>query len=359
MLLAGCGGARGFGEGWLENAGATSNSTSWAEATIKQADEAFAKRADKEQCKKAAHLYAEVGKLFPKAPYLGTAAFLRSECGLGADEGVASTDSAGSAKVESLIKQADEAWAKRIEKEECQKAAERYAEAGKLDPRSYYALSMASRAYYVLADYYLTGDENKKARMETYNKGVEVGEKAMATDPEFTKHVRAGEKTEEAAQVLKKDHIDGLYWTASNLGKWSVDAGFVTLLSNKNRIKSLIERVAALDETYFYAASHRYLGTLYAKAPSFAGGDMVKSLEHYKKSLEIAPNYFGTRVLKAEFYCTKLQKAEDKGKECFKEDLEYVINTPVDIVPELTPENTLEKRKAEALLKQISEKFAY
>lgn len=260
------------------------------------------------------------------------------------------------AEVEKILLEADEAWLQRVDPAMAEKAATLYMKAADMDPNNYNALAMATHAIYVWADYHI---EDKELKMEIYDKGVSYGEKALATDPKFKEMILSGAKVEEAAGSVDKSHMDALYWTASNLGKWAVAKGFVTTLANKNKIKSLIERVAAIDDTYFYGAAHRYLGSYYAKAPSFAGGDLNKSKEHFDRGIAIAPNYLGTHVLKAEFYCTRLQTQEEGGKECFQEALQYVLDTPADVVPDLIPENTLEKRKAEALMPQVAELFAY
>lgn len=262
------------------------------------------------------------------------------------------------AEIEKILLEADEAWIKRVDRAEAEKAMALYTKAADMDSNNYNALTMATRSIYFLADYHM-GDDEKELKMETYDKGVTYGEKALATDPKFKEMVLSGSKVEEAAGSVDKSRIDALYWTATNLGKWAVNKGFVTTLANKNKIKSLIERVAAIDDTYFYGAAHRYLGSYYAKAPSFAGGDLNKSKEHFDRSLAIEPNYLGTHALKAEFYCTRLQTKEEGGKECFQQALQYVLDTPGDVIPEITSENTLEKKKAERLLAKIGELFAY
>jgi hypothetical protein len=113
-----------------------------------------------------------------------------------------------------------------------------------------------------------------------------------------------------------------------------------------------MERVLALDESYFYGAPHRALGAVFAKAPSFAGGDMGKAKAHFDDALKIAPDYVGTRVLWAEFYATK---AEDKDG--YKRELEKVIATPDDVMADLVAETQVAKKQAARLLAQIEEKF--
>jgi hypothetical protein len=107
-----------------------------------------------------------------------------------------------------------------------------------------------------------------------------------------------------------------------------------------------------LDETYFHGGPHRWFGSYYAKLPSIAGRDLEKSGEHFEKALEIAPNYFGTRILRSEYYATNSQ-----DKELFRSDLEFVLNTPSDVIPELVPEQEVEKKKATEMLEEIDDRF--
>ena len=106
-----------------------------------------------------------------------------------------------------------------------------------------------------------------------------------------------------------------------------------------------------LEEHFFYSAAHRYLGVIYAKAPAIAGGDMKRAKVHFDASLANAPNYLATTVLWAEFYAVK---AEDKAG--YKAKLEWVKQAD-DVVPEITAENKVEKKKAQRLLSMIEEKF--
>jgi Tfp pilus assembly protein PilF len=87
-------------------------------------------------------------------------------------------------------------------------------------------------------------------------------------------------------------------------------------------------------------------------APSFAGGDLNKSKQQFEKSLKMAPEYQGTKVLMADVYFTK------KGdKASFEKVLKEVLASKDDNHPEIGPENALEKKKAEKLLKNMDELF--
>ncbi len=251
-----------------------------------------------------------------------------------------------------LIAKADARWENRLDRTELEKALTLYTEAAQRDPENLKLLTYLSRAYYFYADSHLQADEEREAQLEAYNQGAQWGEKALALNLEFKKLVESGTKPEDAFFVLDKPYIGALYWSASNLGKWAKKKGIIAALSLRARGIKGMERCLELDETYFYGAPHRWLGAYYSIIPAFAGQDLKKSQEHFERSLEIAPNYFATRILRAENYSPK---AEDRA--LFKSDLRFVLETDPSVLPDIVPEQTVEQRKAEKLLADIDDLF--
>tara|TARA_Y100001934_G_C12342083_1_gene770732 strand:- start:614 stop:1492 length:879 start_codon:yes stop_codon:yes gene_type:complete len=260
-------------------------------------------------------------------------------------EGSAKMAEGGEGNVEELATQAEEAWSKRADKAELEKAIGLWEQIVAIDP-NFSAYTSLTRAYYLLGDGYIRFEDNNELLIATFEKGVEAGEKAMlASSNDFESRVKAGEKVEHAVESIPSDGIPAMYWYAANVGKFAVAKGFTTVLFYKDRIVAIMQRVLDLDENYFYAAPHRYFGAFYAKAPAFAGGDMAKSKEHFDKAVALAPTYFGTKVLYAEYYGVK---AEDE--ELFDKMLNEVTEGDPNVIPELSVEQALEQKKAQALL---------
>ena len=250
-----------------------------------------------------------------------------------------------------LVEEGDAAWAERTDPAKIREAIAKWSEAVDLDPTDWETMVKLTRAHYFLADGYLRDDE--EAYLKTMDEGVRWGERAMMTvSPGFKKKMQAGAKIPEAVQEVGKEGVGALYWYASNLGKWAKKKGFTVVLGQKDNIKAIMERALELDPTYFYGGPDRYFGAYYAIAPAFAGGDLDKSLAHYQKSLEIAPNYAGTYVLMAENLAYKKQ-----DRKMFEENLKKVLEMPDDVIPELVAETRVEKGKAKELLAQIDELF--
>lgn len=240
-------------------------------------------------------------------------------------------------------------WKARVNQENLEQSLATFEKIHAAKPADLETLIYLTRGYYFLADSHIDNMDKKKS---TYEKAASFGEKAMATNEAFKSSIKSGKSIEESLGTLTASEVPAIYWTAASLGKWAKATGIAAALKYKTRIKAMIERVEKLDPNYFYGATSRYWGGFFAVAPSFAGGDMKKSREQFEKSLKIAPEYQGTKVLMADVYWTK---QGDKAQ--FKRYLEEVLNSKFDTHPELGPENTLEKKKAEKLLSNIDELF--
>lgn len=245
----------------------------------------------------------------------------------------------------------DAMWENRGDQAQLEAALAAWESALASNPNDVELLVKLARGSYLLSDGYFRDD--KDAYLATFEKGVDFAERALtASSPEFEKRVRSGETVIEAIDAVDAVGVPALYWYSSNLGKWAKAKGFTTLLGNKDTIKAIMERCLALDETYFYGGPHRYFGAYYAVAPSFAGGDLNKSKEHFEQSLEAAPDAVSTKVLMAENYAVKSQ-----NKELFVKLLEEVLAVDDNLIPELEPETKIEKEKARELLAEIDDKF--
>ncbi len=253
-----------------------------------------------------------------------------------------------------IVEKANEAWGKRADRKELEKAIGLWEQAtSTTDIKNPHTLTQLSRAYYLLADGYMRIAGENDAMLNTFEKGISMGERAMmASSQEFAAKVKAGERVEDVVILLPASAQAAIYWYATNLGKFAVAKGFGTILFYKDRIFAVMQRVLSIDETFFHAAPHRYFGAFYAKAPSFAGGDMKKSKEHFEKALSLDDAYLGTKVLYAQYWAVK---SEDKA--LFTSLLNDVKVADPAILPQLIPEQKIEQQKAITLLGQTSELF--
>ena len=246
----------------------------------------------------------------------------------------------------------DAAWEQRGDKARLVEAITKWEAAFEKAPSPEVANKLA-RGHYLLGDGYYVLENNAEGRDAEYQKGLDWATRSLKISaPEFTKAMSAGKKHAEAITLAPKESVPAMYWYATNLGKWAASKGFATRLRYKDDIKATMTHVKSLDEMFFYAAPWRYFGSFEAVTAGLAGGSLEKSEENYKKAVELAPNYLGTKVLWADFLCTKKQ-----DKVMFKKLLDEVIAADAKIDPAIEPENTIEQAKAKKLLAEIEEKF--
>ena len=228
----------------------------------------------------------------------------------------------------------DAAFALRSDKAKVNEAIKIWEEAQAVDGTDAQIPLKLTYAYFFLANAHIIWEDDEDALKVAYDKGVMAGERAIKLlSPDFAKMIK------------------GLYWYATNLGRWATLDGITTLLSNKDRIFAIMQHCEKLDETFFHGAPHRYFGVAYTKIP-FPSGDLPKSRGEFEKAVAIAPTYADSKVLFAETYAAK---AGDRA--LFKKLVEEVLALPDDVIPELVPETKNAKRKAAILLADIDDKF--
>lgn len=278
-------------------------------------------------------------------------------CGTSRDEAWDTTpaaDAAGGSSDNQAMEAGNQAWAGRDESASVDQAIASYSAVTEADPGNYDAWVALSRAQYFKADCHLRFEDGQdEAFLSTLEAGTQAAERGlMAVSDEFAERMRNGTRIEEAVSVLEASAVPALYWRSSNLGKWASADGFATLLSYKDEIRAVMQRCLELDAPYYYYGPDRYFGVFYGRAPSFAGGDLERSREHFEASLAQQPNYFATHVLMAQDFAVKSQ-----DRALFEEQLNWVLENDPESLPEVAPENRCEQRKARLLLATADEVF--
>ena len=255
------------------------------------------------------------------------------------------------AQVDQLKMDAEQLWAQRGDKEQLLKAMEAYEQLFAQNPSDRDVAARLIRGWYFYGDAFETEVEAKRS---AWDKAITFGDKCLSLNSAFAAQLAEGNSKETAAAVLLAEDVPCTYWTASALGKWAKSGGLAVTLKHIGTAKAYIAQVEKLEPTFFYGAVNRYWGAYYAGLPSFAGQDLNRSEEEFKKSMEISPDYLGTRILYADYWATKNQDQIA----VFDEMVQYVMEVNLDALdPELRPENEAEKRKAAELWAARADKF--
>ncbi len=277
----------------------------------------------------------------PRTLLIATA-LLAAGCGAKRSTAYLTDAAAGGGETATLEEQALAAWDAREDTAKLQEALGLYEQLVEQDPTDRTSMEMLSRGYYLLAVGHLEEGEEKLA---AYDAGASWGERILGLSDGFRACVEGGAKDYECLEHASKLDVPGIYWAYANQGKWAVAMGFATVLKHKSKLHAFISRVAELDADYYYGAADRGLGAYYAKAPSFAGGDLDLALEHFEKSLAVAPDYVGTKVLMAEYWAVKTQ-----DKDAFERLLNEAAAVDTTVYPDIVPIQKLEQNNAKKLL---------
>jgi len=253
--------------------------------------------------------------------------------------------------VGALRADAEAAWSNRHDKAQLQVALQKYEALYAVDPNDRDVAMHLVRGWYFLGD----GHETEKtAQLAHWATAIEWGKKCLAINTEFTSLLAKGDETEESAsRAFGQSDVPCLYWTSSALGKWAKSSGIGTTLKHLPTVKAYMTRVGALEPTFYYSGPDRYWGAYYSAIPSFAGQDLGKSKDHFDKAIAAYPDFLGTHVLLAGEWAVKKQ-----DKATFEKELNWVLQAPLDRVPEVRAEMEAEQRKAKALLDRQADLFA-
>lgn len=152
------------------------------------------------------------------------------------------------------------------------------------------------------------------------------------------------------------DNVEGLLWTAGNLGMLAESQGILESLDSLPALVELNERVIELDKGYLGAAAHNALGCISAvvlkKTPLTFwqvynhGFSWEGTREHFQKAIDQAPEYLGHYFSYAYYYALNKNK-EDLARSL----LEKVIQKPLgDSYPLM---HEVAKEKAEILINRL------
>lgn len=244
----------------------------------------------------------------------------------------------------SLINQGNAYWGKRVDPKSAKLAVLFYKKAFELNQTDLNLAASLSKAYYFQA-YYVESDLIKRDAL--YVKGAESALKGFENSifyQSFSDTTKF-ENNKIKLEAIKKAPIETigvLFWWATNHGKFLINKPVIDRIGSREILEIAMHRISTLDEDYYYGGPRRFFGMFYSRLP---GVPLDRAKLNFDKSLLDNPNFFGTRVLRAQYYHTKLG-----NRELFEEDLEFIIKGDPSLLPDAMPENLFEQEKAKELL---------
>lgn len=237
---------------------------------------------------------------------------------------VAVAAGAGNVYGESAKDRAEALWAARGDLSKAAEALTAYEAMVQQSPKDYDALLRLTRVHYWIGQNLEATDE--KSALSHYGKGKEYGKRAAEAAP---------------------DQPGGYFFGAACLARENSLKGSFSNLFGIKEVRRQNEKAASIQADYFYRGPDRFFCAYYTKLPGLLGGSVSKAIVHGRKAVEAHPNYIGNRVFLAEAYL------KDGKEDLARRELEAAIAVPEAALPDVIPEQRLEKKKAEALLKKI------
>lgn len=225
---------------------------------------------------------------------------------------------------EMLRQEADTLWTQREDPGKAREAVAAWEALLKAKPGDYEALLRLSRLHYWIGQ--LLEKNDRKSALSEYNAGRDYGREAAKAAPD-----RPGGYFFEAANLARENNLKG---TFSNL--WGIGT-----------VRKLNEKTVSIDPDYFYRGPDRFFCAMYTKLPGLLGGSASRAIEHGRKAVGAFPDYAGNRYFLAEAYF------KDGKNALAREQLEAALAIPDNALPDVVPEQKMEKARAAALLERI------
>jgi hypothetical protein len=159
-------------------------------------------------------------------------------------------------------------------------------------------------------------------------------------DAAFRDGIDAGK----SAVLLQDNKADGHFWLGANYGG-SAEMSILASLSSIQDIRTEMEKVIQLDESYAAGSAYLGLGQLYLKAPKVFGGDSKKAVEYLEKGLRFGSNNALLHLRLAEGYHA-LGRDQDAQKQ-----VDFILKMTPD--PNYVPEYEDAVAGAKVLEKRI------
>ena len=159
---------------------------------------------------------------------------------------------------------------------------------------------------------------------------------------------------EQALARLDARAVPALFWSAASWGKWiELQLDDPARLAELPRVEAMMQRVLALDETYYHGGAHLFFGAYYGgRAPMF-GGDFARAARHFDRAAALNQN----RLLLVEVYRARYLLRQMGDRAAFHATLSRVLDAPAGSDPDLNLANALAKKQAAALLSQEGDLF--
>jgi tetratricopeptide (TPR) repeat protein len=217
------------------------------------------------------------------------------------------------------IAEADALYAGREDLNKARVAVAALRQARTADYGNYDAAWKLARAAFYVGDH----TDNAAERDDMFREGIEAGKVAVQLQP---------------------NKPDGHFWLGANYGGSAAHSTLAGLSSFRD-IKTEMDAVLKIDESYEGYSTYLGLGRLYLEAPTVLGGDSKQAIEYLEKGLKLNPNHTMMRAELAQAYAATNRSAEAKKQ------IAVIMSATPD--PKYVPEHKDALAKAQKLQQKL------
>jgi hypothetical protein len=214
-------------------------------------------------------------------------------------------------------------------------------------------LIVAAQGYASYASAFVE-DRDKKYASVLYAKARDYALRSLVERGFKKPREKLFDEFEEGLNDLGQNDVPYLFWSAASWGNWiGLNLNSMEAMAELPRVELMMRRVLELDEGFYYGGPHLFMGIWYASRPKIAGGNLDLARDHFKKAINLGQGKF----LMADIYFAQYYARRAFDEDLFKSILQKVLDTPADILPELTLLNTVAHQKAKKMLDNLDEYF--
>ncbi|MEJ2542659.1 MAG: TRAP transporter TatT component family protein [Calditrichaceae bacterium] len=224
----------------------------------------------------------------------------------------------------------------------------------KNDPENEKLLLLLAQGYSGYALGFIEDTDPDRAKV-FYSRARDYALTVLRKDKAFKEAENADfEKLSKVVNSYGDEKVPPLFWAGfAGAGYLNLDLGNPMALMELPKIQLFMDRVEAVEPSFYYGAVYLYQGSVLGMKPIMMGGNPQKAKEYFEKNLELNQKKF----LLAYIYMAKYYAAKVLNEELFDQYIKTVQDAPVDILPEMTLISQIAKRKAELLIKSKEDIF--
>ena len=202
----------------------------------------------------------------------------------------------------------------------------------------------------------IEGEDNDWASI-LYKKGMDYAIRGLNQDHRGIDQLIKQGKLDRIKAILAhadRDELPLIFWAGECMAAWvNLNLDNPDAISDLPIALAFIRRAMEIDDTYFYGGAHMALGMYYGSMSKAMGGNPEKSKSEFEKVFEITKNKFMlAKVFFAKTYCVQTQ-----NRRLFEKTLHEVLDFDPETEPSIRLVNLASKKKAEALLDEVDDKF--